>query len=292
MCSVTQGRSAHRKIILIAIAMIALCVSVIPRAQAWGNGGYSADPLNPDYGTHDWIAEMALTIQTKDVTFLTTTYHAKFLLGTEAPDNPAYIGDSTNHHFYFYANGEVQDDKSAVRASQMYQVALGYLVVGDLENAAYYIGAMTHYIADVGVFAHTMGSGTDWGSETHHLDYEQEVEARYSSWGIGGLMLGDEDTYNATRALAWTVTFGGGHYGQVLGNTYMDDHYDWTWASFEVSAMFSVSQTIETVAEVINHLLVEAQTPIPEFGSPILISLVVLGVIAVAVVRAMRKSPL
>jgi hypothetical protein len=27
---------------------------------AWSNGGYSADPSNPDYGTHDWIAQHAL----------------------------------------------------------------------------------------------------------------------------------------------------------------------------------------------------------------------------------------
>ena len=28
--------------------------------SGWSNGGYSADPANPDYGTHDWIAEHAL----------------------------------------------------------------------------------------------------------------------------------------------------------------------------------------------------------------------------------------
>jgi hypothetical protein len=28
--------------------------------SGWSNGGYSANPSNPDYGTHDWIAEHAL----------------------------------------------------------------------------------------------------------------------------------------------------------------------------------------------------------------------------------------
>jgi len=28
--------------------------------SGWSNGGYSAAPANPDYGTHDWIAEHAL----------------------------------------------------------------------------------------------------------------------------------------------------------------------------------------------------------------------------------------
>ncbi|PIX32007.1 hypothetical protein COZ60_01450, partial [Candidatus Bathyarchaeota archaeon CG_4_8_14_3_um_filter_42_8] len=26
----------------------------------WSNGGYSDDPSNPKYGTHDWIAQHAL----------------------------------------------------------------------------------------------------------------------------------------------------------------------------------------------------------------------------------------
>ncbi|MCJ7784747.1 MAG: hypothetical protein MUP41_12510, partial [Desulfobacterales bacterium] len=41
------------------LVSITMSVSVM-NGLAWSNGGYSADPSNPDYGTHDWIAQHAL----------------------------------------------------------------------------------------------------------------------------------------------------------------------------------------------------------------------------------------
>jgi len=120
----------------ISLLVLFFAIAVQPETIAWSNGGYSSNPDNPDYGTHDWIADEAIAVQTKDATFLKTTYHVRFLLGTEAPDNPAYIGDSTNHHVYYYSSGDLQDGKSAIRASQMYQIALGYLASHDFGNAA------------------------------------------------------------------------------------------------------------------------------------------------------------
>jgi len=263
-----------------------LVATTQPLATAWSNGGYSADPNTPDYGTHDWIAEMALTIQTKDVTFLSTTYHAKFLLGTEAPDNPAYIGDSTNHHVYYYSGGAIQDDVGADRASAMYQTALGYLTAGDLENAAFYIGAMAHYIADVGVFGHTMGASTDWGSEVHHSDYESHFESILGSLPFPSITLGDQSAYSATTGLAYEITFGS---GSIMTNVWMDANYDWTDSTFEASAMASLNAAVSAVADAINHLMIEAGQAIPEFGS----SMVFFGVIVVvmAVVIGLRRLP-
>ncbi len=37
-----------------------LMIGLSSQAAAWSNGGHSADPSNPDYGTHDRIAEHAL----------------------------------------------------------------------------------------------------------------------------------------------------------------------------------------------------------------------------------------
>jgi len=278
-------RVLRARFVFIATAMVALWIAILPGAQAWSNGGYSSDPNNPDYGTHDWIADAALTIQTRDVTFLSTTYHAKFLLGTEAPDNPAYIGDSTNHHVYYYSSGALQDDKSAVRASQMYQVALGYLVSGDLENAAYYIGAMTHYVADVGVFGHTMGSATDWGSEVHHSDYENVIESMIGSLSPPtGVPLGDSDVYTATLELAESITFGN---GVIMSNVWMDTNYNWADSVFVASAMASLYGSVVAVAAVINHLLIEVGQVIPEFSS----QMVFLGVMVtmIAVVVGLRR---
>ena len=248
---------------LLALSVLACLTLLLPCAGAWSNGGYSADPSNPDYGTHDWIADMALTFQTLDVTFLTSTYHSQFLLGTEAPDNPDYIGDSTNHHIYFYASGLVQDDICAVRASQIYATALGYLLGGDEHSAAYDIGVMAHYVSDPGVFGHTMGVNTDWGAETHHSDYENHIQSMTSSLSRPtGLSLRDSDAYSATLGLARNVTFGR---DTIQTNLWMDAHYDWADSNFAASAMASLQGSVEAVAAVINHLLVAAsyQTPSP-----------------------------
>ncbi len=245
--------------------IIAICLSILvlalPGAAAWSNGGYSADPEDPDYGTHDWIADMALNLQTKDVGFLETTYHAKYLLGTEAPDNPDYIGDSTNHHVYFSAEHVLEDDVCADRAMSLYQIALSSLKSGSYEIAAYDIGAMTHYIADVGVFGHTMGVYTDWGAETHHADYESEFEDHLDSFSSpSGVSLWDRDAYSATVDLAENTTFGS---GAIKANVWMDTNYDWAEATFYSSAMASLNRSVAAVASAINHLMIEASSTAP-----------------------------
>ena len=243
------------------IFVLLLASSSIPVA-GWSNGGYSADPDNPDYGTHDWIADKALSIQTKDVAFLKTTYHSEYLLGTEAPDNPEYIGDSTNHHIYYYSDGSLQDDVCANRAKAMYDLALPRLVAGDYSVAANYIGAMAHYISDVGVFGHTMGAYTDWGAEVHHSDYESEFEDFLDTLTLpAGMALGDSSAYDATMSLARTITFGS---GSIKANTWMDTNYDWTDDGFDTSAKASLYSATSAVAAVINHLIAEAEPEPPE----------------------------
>jgi len=242
-------------VVLISVPFLSPC------AGAWSNGGYSSDPNSPDYGTHDWIADRALTLQTRDVTFLKTTYHSEFLLGTEAPDNPEYIGDTMNHHVYFYASRQLQDDICAVRASQIYHIALGYLLAGDDYSAAYDIGVMTHYVSDPGVFGHTMGAYTDWGSEAHHSDYENEFESMLGSLSPPTeLHLGNSDAYNATLELGESITFGE---GVIKPNIWMDANYNWADETFEASAMASLYGSVAAVAAVINHLMREASFPSP-----------------------------
>ncbi len=239
----------------------ALVACVMPCVQAWSNGGYSADPSDPDYGTHDWIADQALTIQVRDVSFLSSTYHSRYLLGTEAPDNPDYIGDATNHHVYYYSSGTVQDDKSAVRASQMYAAALAHMEGSDYYNAAYEIGAMAHYVADVGVFGHTMGVATDWGAEIHHSDYENGIESMLDSLASPvGIQLGDQDARSATLGLAEDITFG---QGDMKSNIWMDANYDWSNTIFVASALSSLNSSVAAVAAAVNHLMIEADSTPP-----------------------------
>jgi hypothetical protein len=252
--------------ILICILTLLLAGSSLSVA-GWSNGGYSADPDNPDLGTHDWIADKALSIQTRDASFLKTTYHTEYLLGTEAPDNPDYIGDSTNHHIYYYSDGSVQDDVCADRAKAMYDLALPRIEGGEYSIAAYYIGAMAHYVSDVGVFGHTMGAYTDWGAEVHHSDFESEFEDFIDTLTLpSGTALGDSSAYDATSALARTITFGS---GSIKSNIWMDTNYDWANDVFDTSAKASLYSATSAVASVINHLLAATEPPdVPDDPEP------------------------
>ena len=250
----------------VAFVFAVTVLSVLPAsASAWGNGGFSADPTHPDYGIHDWIADKALSFQTADVQFLLTTYHARYLIGTEAPDNGAYIGDSFNHHVYYTSSGTVQSDIAATRARSMFQAALTSLRSADYENAAYYAGAMAHYISDLGAYGHTMGSSTVWGSSPHHGDYEDHVQTL-----LGSLVapvpaaLTWTDAYNSTLALAREATFGS---GAIKTNTWMEANYDWGNSVFRASCFESLNESVRAVARSLGQLLFEAGiSPVPEFG--------------------------
>ena len=286
-----RGRKTVRSVSMLSLGImlsVALILGVSPGVQAWGNGGYSSDPSNPDYGIHDWIAEEALGLQTLDVGFLTTTYHTEYLYGTEWPDNTSNIGDSFNHIFYYYSTGLVQNDVCADRAQAMYDQALGYLISLDFRNAAYYIGAMTHYVADVGVFGHTMGAPTDWGTEVHHTDYETWFNDNIGSLSSPtGILLLDVSAYEVTSSLAFDITFGD---GPIRSNVWMDANYNELDPEFVTSALASLNASVEAVGAAINHLILEAGAVIPEFGSPTTVVLVLLAVMVVVMLPRCRSG--
>ena len=279
-----------------AVACVCLlCLLLSPSASGWSNGGYSADYEDPDYGTHDWIVDNALKLQTRDVAFLSQTYHERFLLGTEAPDNPDLIGDTFEHHVYYYSSGSVQEDDAALRAASLYNSALEDLISSQYSDAAYHIGIMSHYIADAGAFGHTMGVDTDWGAEVHHSDYEDEVNSLVSSYTPEiSTPLGQTDAYNSTLGLARSITFGN---GTIRSNVWMDQNYDWADADFADSARASLVACILATASAINSLMVavNAETPSEDepIGDPwllILLSAMVASATAIVAVVIRRLS--
>ncbi|MEM2971297.1 MAG: zinc dependent phospholipase C family protein [Candidatus Bathyarchaeia archaeon] len=153
-----------RKTFLISLLVSSIMFWRVVAVLGWSNGGYSADPSNPDYGTHDWIAHHALDWLPQEEKQFILDNLAVYLYGTELPDNGQAvdgIGDNGNHHVYYFANGSLQDDASAVRAQQEYEAAVAFYKAGDYVNATKRLGVMSHYIVDVAVFAHVMGSATD-----------------------------------------------------------------------------------------------------------------------------------
>ena len=294
----SQMSGSRIRIYLSLIIAIIFIITTTGSSICWSNGGYSSDENNPDFGTHDWIANAALQPQTKDISFLKTTYHSRFLLGTEAPDNPSYIGDTGKHHVYYYADGGIQDDACAARASSIYASALQYLKSNDFEHAAFEIGVMAHYISDVGVFGHTMGSTTAWGSETHHSDYEDKINVKVQSIPIPtNIVLESSDAYNATINLAKDTTFGNATL-HIESNVWMDDHYDWSNESFSSSTLSSMNESVRMVSSAINHLMIDSGEasglPAPQGNDSMI--LIILGVsiasgsvITVAVYRNRRR---
>jgi hypothetical protein len=251
--------------------IVALYLLTLPcfvaSCYAWSNGGYSSDPLNPNYGTHDWIAEHALDWLTSDVKQWITSEMIWYLYGTELPDNgraPDGIGDTALHHIYFNSSGCLIDDSAAVRANATYQQALDLLLLGNLQAAAKYAGAMTHYISDMAVFSHVMGSKTPWGSEIHHSDYEEYVNERTSSYSsiFNEYLSFDGElsiitAYEAAVRLAYDATFDIS--GRGLTCVWMDRNYNWSDPTFMGRTGELLNAAVNYVADVLYTLYVEYQ---------------------------------
>ena len=252
--------------------LIACFTAGSTRVSGWSNGGYSADAANPDYGTHDWIAEHALDwLPLGEKQFLLDN-KAIYLYGTELPDNGQAadgIGDNTKHHVYYFANGSVQDDVAADRASEEYAKAVAAYNAGNFSDAAKQLGIVTHYVVDVTVFGHVMGAATDWGTETHHSDYEDYVLTRtnsyvddFDSFLVFDGSLSTLSAYDAALMLANDTTFGG---VEQLSCVWMDQNYDWGNATFRNQSRESLNLAVNAVADVL-HTFNQDVDVIPEFS--------------------------
>jgi hypothetical protein len=267
-------------------------------AYGWSNGGYSANPANPDYGTHDWVAEHALDWLPQQEKQWLLDNKASYLYGTELPDNnqaPDGVGDTTKHHVYYFANGSVQDDAAAVRAREEYAKAVDFFNAGNLGEAAKRLGMVAHYIADMAVFGHVMGASTAWGAETHHSDYEDYVQTRTDSYvdefntylSFDG-SLSVSSAYDAALTLAYDTTF---DTDGDLTCVWMNQNYNWSDSTFRNRSGESLNLAVNLIADVLHSFYIEAI--IPEFPSWIILPLIIIATLfAVAVKKKdlMKKA--
>jgi parallel beta-helix repeat protein len=247
-----------------------LCVTIdVKPAASWSNGGFSDDPSSPDYGTHDWIAQHALDWLPQQEKQYILDNLASYLYGTELPDNGGAsdgIGDTVNHHVYYWANGSLQDDASAIRAQTEYDEALNYIETDNLAMAAKTLGIMSHYIVDVAVFGHVMGLETYWGSEIHHSDYEAYVEERtnnytdeFNTYLVFDGSLSFISAYDATCALAFDTTF---DVDGSLTCVWMDQNYNWSNPTFKNRCGESLNLAVNYLADVLHTIYLESALPI------------------------------
>jgi hypothetical protein len=280
---------------LLVIGLLGVCfIAGFARVSGWSNGGYSADPENPDYGTHDWIAEHALDWLPLEEKQLLLDNKAVYLYGTELPDNGQAadgIGDTTKHHVYYFSDGSVQDDVAADRAAEEYAKAVAAYNAGNFSGAAKQLGIVTHYIADMAVFGHVMGASTAWGTETHHSDYEDYVQTRtnsytddFDSFLVFDGSLSTLSVYGAVLTLANDTTFDvDGQYSCV----WMDQHYDWSDPEFKSRCGESLNLAVNMVADVLHSFYTEAV--IPEFPSTLALALLMLLVLPAAFLAKKKR---
>ncbi len=253
-----------------ASILIIFLLAPTVNTYAWSNGGYSADINNPDYGTHDWIAEHALDwVPATKKQYIVDNLSA-YIFGTELPDLPSTqggIGDTTKHHIYYRADGTLQDGAAATRAEEEYQAALSYLNAGNRIEAAKHAGAMAHYVSDMAAYGHVMGSNTDWGSETtaHHSGYEDYVDSRtdsYSKVFVKPLVFDGEltqiDAATAAKQLASDTTF------DVDGDytaSWMEANYDLSGTTFNQRSWESINLATNLIADALASLYDAYQPP-------------------------------
>jgi hypothetical protein len=99
-----RGKAKLSGLSTILFLVIILIASDAKPALGWSNGGFSNDPTNPAYGTHDWIAQHALDRLPANEKQYIADNLAAYLYGTELPDNsnssaPGHIGDTTKHTY-------------------------------------------------------------------------------------------------------------------------------------------------------------------------------------------------
>lgn len=266
------------------LLLCALSIGGPSTAIAWSNGGYSQTPSHPDYGTHDFLAQHALDYVPDELDFWLRDNLQAYLYGTELPDNKNAplgdgIGDTTRHHIYYRADGQLQDDAAAKRAQESFQQTLTLLTSGDYQNAAKWMGVTSHYVTDVAVFGHVMGKTTDWGAEKHHADYEDWVNGHTDSYGASfKTCLTFEgkpqqiSPYDAALSIAHDTTFDDSGEGRTA--KWMDTNYNPNDPAFQARACKSIDLSVNTLADLVYSVSVSAD--LPELSQPILVVTVVI----------------
>jgi zinc dependent phospholipase C len=257
------------------LAIILFCIPTF--AFGWKNGqdgnASTNDPSecsSPPYSTHDWIADRALALLPEEERSWLEPYKTLYLLGTESADNKHIPNECGTPHSGYddrrkghsvewdssFSNFLIVDgnrkDRAALRAQEEYSKAVIAYERGNLDHAAFYLGAMAHYIGDVTQYGHS------YPNEVHHSDYEGWVGRRTKEFSPN-----EFDSYisldNLTRRRPYTavkriskLTAKGD--GMVLSAVEMDSLYSQknTHQGYKDSIGHSLNYGVNELADVLH----------------------------------------
>ncbi len=237
--------------------------------HAWNNGQKGntttttkAECSNPPYGTHDWIADQALELLPPQEKAWLVPHRATYLIGTEAPDHrliPLSCGvphrgydDRSQGHSVEWNTGATAmlNDRPAVRAQQEFSKAVIAFEQGQPAHAAFYLGAMAHYLGDCSQYGHT------YPDEQNHGNYEAWAAAQTSSRTAPAFRdfieldsLVHRTAYTATRRVSRAVFLG---QGEILPAQKMDSLFSKKPPAFMQSVGRSLNVGVNELADVLH----------------------------------------
>ena len=254
---------------------VGLATPYLTSLGAWNNGqtgntatNTAAECTDPPYATHDWIADHAMDLLPDNEKAWLQPHRAIYLIETEAPDNRTirlacgvphrgYDDRSQGHSVTWNASATTMtNDRPAVRAQEEYDKAVIAFGQGELGHAAFFLGAMAHYLGDVAQYGHS------WPDETHHSDYEQWAAGLTSSFDAGtfedaidGDSLVRRTPYTAARRIS-RATFASRPSDDIVPAPRMDALFSTKPQEFIDSVRGSLNLGVNEVADVLHTFFI------------------------------------
>lgn len=141
-------------------------------------------------------------------------------------------------------------DRAAQRAQEEYNKAAIAFRQGNPRAAAFYLGAMAHYVGDVSQYGHSIPN------ETHHSDYEGWVAQRTGSFNAGTFesfivldSLVRRSAYTAVKRISLATARGK---GDIHSATQMDSLWSTKPQSYIDSIGHSLNLGVNELADVLH----------------------------------------
>lgn len=251
---------------------IILLLTLPMQSLGWNNGQSGNTTTDepsectspPPYSTHDWVADHALALLPDEEMSWLEPHKTLYLLGTESPDNDeipdacnapnnGYDDRTKGHSVEWNANWtEMTNERAAVRAREEYDKAVAAFENGDRGAAAYYLGAMAHYLGDLCQYGHAVPFET----KAHHSGYENWVSSRTASFDGGHFeqyivldQLVKRAPYTAGKRISLATARGK---GKIRSAWWMEQHYDDKDAIYLDSVGHSLNLGANELADVLH----------------------------------------